>query len=252
MISLRGCSRPSASDSMASGISAATPLGPSGSPMSVEVNTSRDSLPSAWPSCEPNAMPPICDIIASSGPAMLLASSGSAEAHTVEICSATGSHSRFQVSRVLSIQSLGVHADGLGGARGQRGRRRPARSRPGARRRRSPRWSAPGPARRSRSSWTPAGGPGRSSPGRTAAAGHRAAGAAEHLAEPGEDLAEVGHVEVRRPAEAERIRPRAGSGSFLRLVCGRGRLRRRSRKAGQPCLNGTHRRRSACGSRVTL
>ncbi len=44
----------------------------------------------------------------SSGPAMALASSGSAEAHTVEICSATGSHSRFQVSRVLSIQSLGV------------------------------------------------------------------------------------------------------------------------------------------------
>ena len=98
---------------MASGISAATPLGPSGSPMSVEVNTSRDSVPSAWPSCEPNAMPPICDIIASSGPAMLLASSGSADAHTVEICSATGSHSRFQVARVLSIQSLGVHATDL-------------------------------------------------------------------------------------------------------------------------------------------
>ena len=113
MISLRGSSSPSASDSIASGINAATPLGPSGSPMSVEVNTSRDSLPSAWPSCEPNAMPPICDIIASSGPAMLLASSGSAEAHTVEICSATGSHSRFQVSSVLSIQSLGVHATAL-------------------------------------------------------------------------------------------------------------------------------------------
>ena len=113
MISLRGCSSPSASASMASGISAATPLGPSGSPMSVEVNTSRDSVPSAWPSCEPNAMPPICDIIASSGPAIALASSGSADAHTVEICSATGSHSRFQVSSVLSIQSLGVHATDL-------------------------------------------------------------------------------------------------------------------------------------------
>ena len=98
---------------MASGISAATPLGPSGSPMSVEVSTSRDSLPSAWPSCEPNAMPPICDIIDSSGPAMLLASSGSADAHTVEICSATGSHSRFQVSSVLSTQSVGVHATAL-------------------------------------------------------------------------------------------------------------------------------------------
>ena len=58
-------------------------------------------------------MPPICDIIDSSGPAMLLASSGRAEAHTVEICSATGSHSRFQVSSVLSIQSVGVHATAL-------------------------------------------------------------------------------------------------------------------------------------------
>src|SRR3954471_21172743 len=58
-------------------------------------------------------MPPICDIIDSNGPAMLLASSGSAEAHAVEICSATGSHSRFQVSKVLSIQSVGVHATAL-------------------------------------------------------------------------------------------------------------------------------------------
>jgi hypothetical protein len=55
-------------------------------------------------------MPPICVIIASSGPAIVLASSGSEEAHTVEICSATGSHSRFQVSNVLSTQSLGVQA----------------------------------------------------------------------------------------------------------------------------------------------
>ena len=95
---------------MASGISAATPLGPSGRPMSVDVNTSRDNVPSAWPSCEPNAIPPICDIIAISGPAMALASSGSVDAHTDEICSATGSQSRFQVLRVLSSQSLGVHA----------------------------------------------------------------------------------------------------------------------------------------------
>ena len=76
--------------------------------MSVEVSTSRDNLPSAWPSCEPNAMPPICDIIESSGPAMVLASSGSADAHTVEICWAIGSHNRFQISRVLSTQSLGL------------------------------------------------------------------------------------------------------------------------------------------------
>ena len=58
-------------------------------------------------------MPPICDIIDSSGPAMAFASSGSADAHTVESCSATGSHSRFQVSRVLSSQSVGVHATAL-------------------------------------------------------------------------------------------------------------------------------------------
>lgn len=55
-------------------------------------------------------MPPICDIIASSGPAMALASSGSAAVHIVDTCSATGSHNRFQVSMVLSSQSLGVQA----------------------------------------------------------------------------------------------------------------------------------------------
>ena len=55
-------------------------------------------------------MPPICVIIASSGPAIALASSGSAEAQTVEICSAIGSHNRFQVSRVSSTHSVGVQA----------------------------------------------------------------------------------------------------------------------------------------------
>ena len=39
-----------------------------------------------------------------------LASSGSADVHTLDSCSATGSHSRFQVFRVLSSQSLAVHA----------------------------------------------------------------------------------------------------------------------------------------------
>ena len=69
-----------------------------------------DNRANACPSCEPKAMPPICDIIDSSGPAMALASSGSAEAHTVEICWAIGSHNRFQVSSVLSTQSVGVQA----------------------------------------------------------------------------------------------------------------------------------------------
>src|SRR6201996_1803242 len=95
---------------MAAGSNAAIPLGPRGNPMSVDVSTSFDNLASAWPSCEPNAMPPICDIIDNNGPAIALASSGSADAHTVAICWAIGSHSRFQVSRVLSTQSLGVQA----------------------------------------------------------------------------------------------------------------------------------------------
>lgn len=81
--------------------------------MSVDVSTSRDSRPSAWPSCEPNAMPPICDMIDSSGPAMLLASSGSDDAQTVEICWAMGSHSRFQVAKVLSTQSVGLQPTAL-------------------------------------------------------------------------------------------------------------------------------------------
>src|SRR6188472_1042055 len=58
-------------------------------------------------------MPPIWVIIDSSGPAMDFACSGSDDAHTVEICSATGSHSRFHVSSVLSTQLVGVHATDL-------------------------------------------------------------------------------------------------------------------------------------------
>ena len=44
---------------------------------------------------------------------MPLASSGSEDAHTVEICWAIGSHSRFQVARVLSTQSLGLQPTAL-------------------------------------------------------------------------------------------------------------------------------------------
>ncbi|SKW10756.1 Uncharacterised protein [Mycobacteroides abscessus subsp. abscessus] len=43
MISPLDCSRPSENVSIAAGIRAAVPLGPNGSPISVEVNTSRDS-----------------------------------------------------------------------------------------------------------------------------------------------------------------------------------------------------------------
>ena len=82
--------------------------------MSVEVNTSRDSRPSAWPNCEPKAMLPIWVIIAISGPAIAAISGGPpcsrVADHIVDTCSAIGSHSRFQVGRVLSTQSCGVHA----------------------------------------------------------------------------------------------------------------------------------------------
>ena len=98
---------------MAAGISAAVPVGPSGNPMSVEVNTSRDSRPSACPNCEPNAIDPIWVIIAISGPAIARASSGRLADHTLETCSAIGSHSRFQVAMVLSTQSCGVQAADL-------------------------------------------------------------------------------------------------------------------------------------------
>ena len=60
-------------------------------------------------------MLPIWVIIAISGPAIAASSGGappwsSDEDHIVETCSAIGSHSRFQVSMVLSTQSCGVHA----------------------------------------------------------------------------------------------------------------------------------------------
>ncbi len=201
---------------MASGISAATPLGPSGSPMSVEVNTSRDSVPSAWPSCEPNAMPPICDIIASRGPAMLLASSGSVDAHTPAICSATGSHSRFQVSRVLSIQSLGVHAADLVVPAGSGVT---PSSQVSARRTASAMALVVALGHRfdesDRAGRQLAGEVVVDRPGLLAA--HHVAGAAEHLAELGEDLAEVVHVEAR-PAEPERIRLGARVRVLLGLV----------------------------------
>ena len=193
-------------------------------------------------------MPPICVIIASSGPAMALASSGSAEAHTVEICSATGSHSRFQVSRVLSIQSLGVHADGLGGARGQRGHPvQPGLGQAhgvGDRR-----------AGRLRYRGDEADRAGRQLAGEVVvdragllAAGHHVAGAAEHLAEAAEDLTELGHVELAA-ANAERILPgaRAGPriGVLLALVALGVVSGREAEGQVSHALNGTHRGRLA-------
>ena len=210
----------------------------------------RDSRPSAWPSCDPNAMPPICDIIDSSGPAMLLASSGSEEAHTVEICSAIGSHSRFQVSSVLSTQSVGVQPSRLGGARGQRrhpvqpglgqvhgvGDRRIRRVRDGR--------------DETRSSSTRLGGPGRSSPGRTDLPPVITVPALLNIwPKPGEDLPEFGHVEFPA-AHAERARTgratRARIGILLPalLVFGVVPAREAERQVSHD-VNGTHRRNDA-------
>ena len=241
MISLRGCSSPSASASMASGISAATPLGPSGSPMSVEVNTSRDSLPSAWPSCEPNAMPPICDIIASSGPAMPWPPRA---APTPTPWRSVRPPGRTAASRC------------------------PACCRPSRSASTPPTWWCPRAAAvtpsshvsasRTASAMARAGllghrldeadRAGRQLAGqvvvdraRLLAAAHHVAGAAEHLAELGEDLTRGRTCRSPAAAESERIRRRPESGSFLRLVAVGVVSRGRSRRAGQPCFNGTHR-----------
>src|ERR1700712_5135916 len=55
-------------------------------------------------------MPPIEPIIASSGPACALASSGSPSTQARETCSAIGEHSFSQVGIVASTHCLGVQA----------------------------------------------------------------------------------------------------------------------------------------------
>ncbi len=87
-------------DRTAAGMSTAVPTGPSGRPISVEVSTSTASCARPCPSCAPKAMPLICVIMPIIGPAICAASSGSASAHIVDICVATGSHSRRQLSKV--------------------------------------------------------------------------------------------------------------------------------------------------------
>ena len=92
------------------GIRAAVPTGPSGSPTSVEVSTSVASWARPWPSWEPNAIPPIEPIMASSGPACALASSGRPSTQARETCSAIGEHSFSQVGMVASTHCRGVQA----------------------------------------------------------------------------------------------------------------------------------------------
>ena len=84
------------------------------------------------------------------------------------------------------------------------------------------------------------------------AAAHHVACAAEHLTELGEDLAQVGHVEVGPPRRS-RTDPTPSRSRGPSWAChGRGRLPRRSRRAGQPCFNGTHRTGAGWTTRVTL
>ena len=95
---------------MFAGSSAAVPAGASGRPISDAVSISDASWASALPSWEPKAIPPICPIICSSGPAASLASAGSASIQAPEICRATGSHSRCHVGSVFSTQVRGDQA----------------------------------------------------------------------------------------------------------------------------------------------
>ena len=78
--------------------------------MSEAVSTSPARPPSAWPTWEPNIAPPAFPSMPSSGPAIDLASSGSALPIAPTTCSATGSTSRRQTSMVSSIHSARLQA----------------------------------------------------------------------------------------------------------------------------------------------
>ncbi len=125
---------------------------------------------------------------------------------------------------------------------------RPARSRPAAPRRRSRELVASGIGadEADRTGRQLAGQVVVDRSGLLAAGGHRAC-AAEHLAEPGEDLAEVGHVEsCRRPTRTD---PAGRIGVLLGLVTDRGRLHGRSRRAGRAIPSTVPTGEGACGSR---
>ena len=85
------------------GTRAARPTGASGRPMSVAVSTSVDSSPSAWPIWVPKIAPPAWPSMPISGPAIALASAGSASPIAATTCWATGSTSWRQVGTVSSI-----------------------------------------------------------------------------------------------------------------------------------------------------
>ena len=82
--------------------------------MSVELTTSAESAPIAWPSCMPKIAPPMFWIIEEAPPIMDFISSGICSVMAAEsalaMLLATGSVSRFQVPRVSSTHSARDHA----------------------------------------------------------------------------------------------------------------------------------------------
>ena len=93
-----------------SGSSAATPGGPSGRPMSLELTTSVASVPSAWPTWPPKIRPPIWLIMPISGAAIVCISAGSASPIAADTRPATGSTSSVHAGRVASSQRRRLQA----------------------------------------------------------------------------------------------------------------------------------------------
>ena len=115
------------------------------------------NLPAPDRAAEPNAMPPICDIIDNSGPAMLLASSGSAAPTPSKSVRPPGR----TTARSPACCRSSRWGPGWPGGTGRKRSPRPATSRQvhGVG---DGRTGFPGPARRSRSHSMPVDGPGRS------------------------------------------------------------------------------------------
>ena len=105
-----GTSRPAPKAATFSGNSAATPVGPSGRPMSVALNTSVASEPRALPIWPPNIRPPICCMTPISGAAASRISSGSALPKPSTTLVAIGSTSRVHAGWVALSQRRRLHA----------------------------------------------------------------------------------------------------------------------------------------------
>ena len=252
MISLRGCSSPSANASTASGISAATPLGPSGSPMSVDVSTSLDSRAErlAELRTERHATHLRHHRHQRAGHGLGLLRQrrrpdrGDLLGHRVAqplpgvhgVVHPVAAASRPTALVAPAGSAVTPFEPGLGQMHGIGDRRAS---------------SSPGWARRTRSSSTPADGPGRSSPGPTSLPRPCLPTPPNISPELGEQLAQIGHVEAAA-AKPNGLAPEPDSGSSLPACRGRGRLRWRSRRAGQPCPQRYSPRKQKARRTVTL